>query len=129
MASLSTALIWGGLLIAGVIHLIPVVGVLGPTRLETLYGLGFSDPSLQVLMRHRAVLFGLLGLLLVASAFVPSLRLIALVAGYVSVLSFLALAFVTPEVNAGIQKVVRADWVALAGLVAATIGVGLPRLQ
>jgi hypothetical protein len=42
-------------------------------------------------MRHRAVLFGLLGAFLIAAAFLPSLQLAALVAGFASVVSFLYL--------------------------------------
>ncbi|MER0044432.1 hypothetical protein [Pseudomonas sp. MGal98] len=80
------------LLIVGVIHLLPLVGVLGGERLNALYGLSFNEPNLHILMRHRAVLFGLLGGLLVAAAFLPSLRAIALVGGLISVLSFLLLA-------------------------------------
>lgn len=105
-----------GLLVAGIIHIIPLMGLLGAARLQSLYGLPFNDPSLQVLMRHRAVLFGMLGVLLVMGAFMPPLRLLALVAGFVSVFAFLALAAITPGTNEGILKVVRADYIALAGL-------------
>ena len=62
------------LLVAGVIHLLPLVGVLGGERLNALYGIALDEPNLQILMRHRAVLFGLLGALLVAAAFNPALR-------------------------------------------------------
>ena len=49
------------LLVAAVIHLLPLVGVVGPTRLSELYGITVSEPNIEILMRHRAVLFGLLG--------------------------------------------------------------------
>ena len=38
------------------------------------FGIALDEPNLQILMRHRAVLFGLLGALLVAAAFIPALR-------------------------------------------------------
>ena len=105
------------LLVVGVIHLLPLAAALSADRLTALYGLPFDDPSLAVLMRHRAVLFGLLGALLVVAAFVPSLRTLAFVAGFVSVVSFLALARSVGAYNAEVSRVVTADWVALACLV------------
>ena len=102
------------LLIVGIIHLLPVVGVLGGDRLNSLYGLNLDEPNLQILMRHRAVLFGLLGALLIAAAFLPGLRTLALLAGLVSVVSFLLLAWGTPLYNEALRRVVVADWIALA---------------
>jgi hypothetical protein len=69
-------------------------------------------------MRHRAVLFGLLGLFLVHAAFRPTLQPLAFVAGFASVVSFLALAYSTGGYNAGVARVVTADWVALVCLLA-----------
>lgn len=83
------------LVVVGIIHLLPLSGVLGGERLASLYGLAFDDPNLAILMRHRAVLFGLLGLFLVYAAFKPALQAMAFTAGFVSVLSFLSLAYGT----------------------------------
>lgn len=105
------------LVVVGVIHLLPLSGVLGSERLAALYGLSFSDPGLAILMRHRAVLFGLLGLFLVFAAFRPSLQPAAFAAGFVSVASFLWLAWSTGGYNAQIARVVAADLVALACVV------------
>ena len=80
------------LLVVAVIHLLPMVGVLGAARLAALYGVALEDPNLVILMRHRAVLFGLLGALMALAAFRPSLQLLALAVGGVSVLSFPAAA-------------------------------------
>jgi hypothetical protein len=106
-----------GLILAGIIHLLPVSGVVGAERLAALYGTPFSDPNLIILMRHRAVLFGLLGLFLVISAFKPTLQPAALVAGLASVVSFLVLAWSVGGYNAQIHRVVVADLVALVALV------------
>ena len=108
-------------LVPAVIHLIPLVGLLGPAQLQSLYGLEFSEPSLQVLMRHRAVLFGLLGALLAAAAFRPSLRPLALVGGFASVLSFFALAYGIGGANAQVMRVAAVDWVAFGCLVVAAV--------
>ena len=107
------------LLVAGLIHLLPVSGVLGGERLTALYGLpaqALADPNLAILMRHRAALFGVLGALLTLAAFRPSLQDMAFVAGFASVLSFLGLAWSAGPHNAEIGRVVTADLVALVCL-------------
>ena len=110
------AVLW---LVPGLIHLLPLAGVLGAESLARLYALPLEEPNLQILMRHRAVLFGLLGALLVAAAFRPALRPLAFVAGLASVLSFLALAGAVGGYNPALARVVTADWVALACLLPA----------
>lgn len=105
------------LLVVAIIHLLPVTGVLGSAQLQGLYGLRIDDPGLEVLMRHRAVLFALLGAFLVFAAFRPAYRTLAFLGGFASVLSFLVLAWAVGGYNDAIARVVAADWVALACLV------------
>lgn len=110
------------LVVVGIIHLLPLAGVLGPDRLAALYGIGVAEPNIEILMRHRAVLFGVLGLFLTCAAFRPAWQLLALVAGTVSVASFLALAWSVKGYNELVGRVVMADIVAavclaLAGVV------------
>lgn len=105
------------LVVVAIIHLLPLSGVLGNERLAVLYGVSFNEPNLSILMRHRAVLFGLLGLFLLLAAFRPELQLLAFVAGFASVLSFLWLAWSTGNYNAQVGRVFTADIVALACLV------------
>lgn len=107
------------LLVVGVIHLLPLSGVLGPERLAALYGLGFAEPNIAILMRHRAVLFGLLGAFIVYAAFRAALQPLALLAGSVSVLSFLWLSWSVQGYNELLGRVVVADIVALICLVLA----------
>ena len=105
------------LVVVAVIHLLPLSGVLGGERLAALYGMPFNDPNLAILMRHRAVLFGLLGLFLLFAAFRPQFQAIAFIAGFVSVVSFLWLAWSTGGYNMQIARVFTADIVALACLI------------
>ncbi len=105
------------LIIAAIIHLLPLAGVLGSARLAALYGLDFTEPNLAILMRHRAVLFGMLGAFLAYAAFKPHLQGIAFVAAFVSVVSFLLLAWSTGGYNPQVGRVVTADVVALVALV------------
>ena len=110
-------LISAALIVVAIIHLLPLAGVLGGERLGALYGIRLDEPNLAILMRHRAVLFGMLGVFLLYAAFRPAFQLVALVAGFVSVLSFLCLAWSVGGYNAQVGRVVIADVVALAFLV------------
>lgn len=114
------------LLIAGIIHLLPLSGALGPERLAVLYGTLFSDPNMIILLRHRAVLFGLIGTFLVAAAFLPRLQVGAFIAGLISVVSFLLLAWSVEQYNSSIARIVTVDLMALGVLV---VGLGAHLLQ
>ena len=107
------------LVIVAVIHLLPLQGVLGAERLWTLYGLHIAEPNLAILMRHRAILFGLLGLFFLVAAFRPELQVGAIVVGFASVLPFLYLAWTVGGYNTQVRRVVVADEIALACLVVA----------
>jgi hypothetical protein len=120
-------LVSGSLILAGVIHLLPLAGVLGHERLAALYGIDAADPNLSILLRHRAVLFGLLGAFLVVAAFRPGWQAVAFVAAFVSVGSFLLLAWSTGGYNALIGRVVTADIVALAALIIGAAALYLAR--
>jgi hypothetical protein len=111
----------GLLILVSIIHLLPLSGVLGVERLTVLYGISFNEPNLEILMRHRAVLFGLFGIFILYAAFTPRLQSLAIVAGLVSVLSFMFLAWSVGDYNESTQKVVIADVVALIALVGAGI--------
>ena len=108
-----------GLLVMVLIHLPPLLGVLGADQLASLYGIDVAGPDLQILMRHRAVLFGLLGAYQAYALFKPAHRTAAFVAGLASLAAFLALAYSTPGYNAHLAKVATIDVVAL---VAGAIG-------
>ncbi len=109
------------LVIVGIIHLLPVSGVLGAERLSALYGLSFQEPNIAILMRHRAVLFGLLGVFLIYAAFQPTVQPLAFMAGFVSVASFIALAWSVGGYNEAVRRVFIADLIAIGCLVVATI--------
>lgn len=114
---MTRVLVCAMLVIVGIIKFLPVFGVLGADELASLYGLDFSDPNLAILMRHRAVLFGLLGVYLLVAAFRPSLQPAAFAAGFVSVLAYLLLVWTTDGHNPQIGKIAVVDVVALVCLV------------
>ena len=88
----------------------------------------FTALELLVGVAIVAVLFGLLGMLLAAAAFRPALRPLALIGGFVSVVSFFALAYGIDGANAQVMRVATVDWVAFACLaIAATLHLREPR--
>lgn len=112
--------ITAALLVVSVIHLLPFTGFFGATKLSLIYDIDIADPNLEILMRHRAILFGLLGSLFAYAAFRPELQPMAFVIGFVSVLSFFYLAYTISGFNDAIKTVVVADIIALLALLTAT---------
>jgi hypothetical protein len=109
------------LLIVAIIHALPLVGVVSAAKVATLYGISVQDPNLEILLRHRAALFGLLAAFLAYAAFHRSLHGLALVAGWLSVSAFLALAFSVGGYNHALSVVIKADILAALALVVGTI--------
>lgn len=117
MRALSTILI----LVASVINLLPAAGALSGERMQAAYGVAFGDPNLEILMRHRAVLFGIVGGLLLASAFHAPLRPAAYVAGFVSMVSFVLIVWLVGSANAELRRVLVVDLVGIAALLGALV--------
>jgi membrane protein DedA with SNARE-associated domain len=72
-------------------------------------------------MRHRAILFGLLGIFLAYTAFKPALQPMAFFAAFISISSFFYLTYSIGEYNSAIKKVVIADFIAAICLALAVI--------
>ena len=107
------------LLIAiGLLNLFPVVGVFSADQITGLYGIRVDSADLETLMRHRAIMLGLIGGFLLFAAFRPQLQLIAASMGLVSMSSFVVLACLSGEVGAQMGRVVAAD---IAGSIAAVL--------
>ncbi|AZO80772.1 MULTISPECIES: phosphopantetheine adenylyltransferase [unclassified Bosea (in: a-proteobacteria)] len=110
-----------GLAIAGIINLLPTIGVAGVGWLRSLYGFEIANPDLEILLRHRAILFGIVGALLLAAAFRPGLREVAVLVAGASMASFIVIALLVGGYGPAIRKVVIADIIGLLALVPAII--------
>ncbi len=108
------------LLVVALIHALPLIGVVSAAKLSSLYGIAVQDSNLEILLRHRAVLFGLLAGFLAYAAFHRHLYNLALIAAWASVVAFLALAISVGNYNAALSTVVKADILALVLLIIAT---------
>lgn len=109
------------LLLVALIHALPLAGVLSAAALQRLYGVPVETAPLELLLRHRAVLFGLLAAFLAFAAFRPALHGLALVAAGVSVGTFLLLGLLVGPLNRELTTVFRVDLVAMALLAVAAL--------
>lgn len=107
------------LLIVAIIHLLPLSGLLGREHLAALYGILVDNPNLDILLRHRAIMFGLMGAFFATAAFKPYWQPMAFIGASISVVSFLALALTVGDYNAALRQVVLADIIAAACLLIA----------
>lgn len=109
------------LLLSALIHLAPLSALVGAERLQALYGLGELDASLQLLLQHRATLFGLLGLGLLLVLRRPGWREPLIVLTLASDLAFLGFCLLHGPLNPALQRVALADAVSILALLAAAI--------
>ena len=114
------------LVLVALIHLPPLLGLLGVAKMEAAYGVAIAGPDLAVLMRHRALMFGLLGGFMLLAAFVPALQPWALGMALLSAGGFVLLAWATPGHNANLARVAWAD---VAAAVFAMVGLAAWWLQ
>ena len=114
-------IITGLMLVVAVIHLLPISGFFGVEQLASLYEIEITDGNLEILMRHRAILFGSLSVFLAYAAFNPAIQPIAFFAAFISVASFFFLSFSVGEFNDAIRKVLIADIVASVSLLGAIV--------
>lgn len=106
------------LAIAGLINLLPVIGVFSQSIIEWLYQINIVDSDLTLLMRHRAVLFGLVGSLLFYSLLKSELRIIVAIIALVSMLSFSLLTWLLNIDNDKLIQIAMIDLVASLILIA-----------
>lgn len=97
------------LVLTGIVHLLPLSGAFGASQLTRLYGVAAEESSVALLLRHRAVLFGLIGAFLIYAAFEPAWQLAAFTTGFVAVGSFVCLGWSTRGINPQIARVVKID--------------------
>ena len=114
MKNLGTVLLMG----VGLLNLAPIIGIISTQQLESLYGITDLSADLEVLLRHRAVLFGLLGSFVLLSVTRTQLRPIACFAAFIAMASFAYLAWTVDVVGNPLRRVAIAD---IAGLVALSI--------
>ncbi len=105
------------LFIAGLINFVPFFLVFLPEKMDTSYGISVPNADYELLLRHRAVLFGIIGGLLFYSAFTKKYYDLTTLVGLISMISFLVLFFtIDGKINDSLMTVMRIDVFALLQL-------------
>jgi hypothetical protein len=109
------------LVIVGLINFAPILGVVSGERLARLYTIELADKNMIILMRHRALLFGVIGGVILYAAFVPAYQLVAMVMAAISMIGYVILVLQVGGYNRAIFKVMVVDIVGIVFLVAAAV--------
>lgn len=110
------------LLITGLINFLPVIGVLSSDQINGLYGLVIDNRDLMILLRHRALLFGIIGGFVIYSAFKRQYQLASILMMLVSMLGFLFILHIEGSSNYALAKIALID---VIGIVLALIALML----
>jgi glycerol uptake facilitator-like aquaporin len=95
---------------AGIINLLPSILAFAPKKITKSYGVAVPDANYELLLRHRAVLFGIVGGIMVYSAASSTLYQLAMFVGVVSMAAFIVLYYATGRaINPALTKVMRID--------------------
>lgn len=101
------------LFVAGVINLLPSLLAFLPDKIAKSYGIPIPNANYELLLRHRAILFGIIGGLMIYSALVKKHYELSTITGLVSMTSFIILYFIIGnEINQELKKVMIIDVVA-----------------
>jgi hypothetical protein len=110
------------LVIVGIINILPLIVFFDPTKTVKLYGFPIEGESLIILMRHRSVLLGLVGIALIIAAFKSEYLVLAVGLALVSKIAFNFLTFTSASYTPEIQNVALID---VGSIVLLLIAVGL----
>ena len=109
--------------LAGVVNLLPATLLFLPRNMAKSYGIAVPDGNYELLLRHRAVLFGIVGGLMLYSTLTRKYYAVSTVIGLVSMVSFVALYYLIDKpINAELKRVMMIDSLAIVVLL---VGLGV----
>lgn len=101
------------LFISGTINILPSLLAFLPDKISKSYGIDIPNSNYELLLRHRAILFGIIGGFMIYSAIVKKYYELSTIAGLVSMASFIILYFlIGKDINKELKKVLLIDVVA-----------------
>lgn len=106
------------LFVAGVINFIPSFLAFAPNKISESYGIEIPNSSYELLLRHRAVLFGIVGGLMIYSAISKKNYNLATTIGLISMISFVILyKLIGGEINPELNKILKMDFIGIGILI------------
>jgi len=115
------------LFLIGVINFLPAIGLVSVDKINQAYGLRVTDRDLAILLRHRALLFGLIGGFVIYSVFKPQFQVAAIVLAAISMLGYLFFFWSEGNSNSALLKVAQIDMIGVVLLSIAIIIRYLPK--
>ncbi len=109
------------LALVGLINILPLVGVISSAQLQSAYSIVIGSADLEILMRHRALLFGCVGGYVLLSVVKKEHQATSMIMAGVSMLGFVAIAHDVGGFNPAIARVLIADYVGIGFLALATL--------
>jgi len=109
------------LFLVGVINFLPIVGILSIDRINQTYGLDVNDNNLAILLRHRALLFGLIGGFIIYSIFNSKYQVAAITLAAFSMLGYLYFFYSINNSNPALFKIAQIDILGIALLTIAVL--------
>jgi len=108
------------LFISGIINFLPTIIAFVPSKITEAYGVEIQDHNFELLIRHRAVLFGIVGGIMIISAISKKNYSLSVTIGLVSMISFLVLIMISSrEIN---QALIKVMWIDVVGIVILLLG-------
>jgi hypothetical protein len=102
------------LFLAGLINLLPSILAFFPDKISKSYGIEIPNENYELLLRHRAVLFAIIGGLMIVSSLTKKYYEVAIIVGLISMLSFVSLFFIiNKDINSELRKVMTIDMIAI----------------
>lgn len=105
------------LFIAGGINILPSILAFLPEKISKSYGIEMPNVNFELLLRHRAVLFAIVGGLMIYSAISKKYYSISVTVGLISMISFIILYFLMNGINPELEKVMKIDFIAVIMLI------------
>ncbi len=109
------------LFVVGVINFLPVIGVLSAAKISQAYSIELPSNDLIILMRHRALLFGVVGGFILYSVFVPSYQFAAMLMAAITMIGYLYFVWAVGGYNDSILKVAMVDVLGIVCLALAVV--------
>jgi len=115
------------LFIAGIINIFPSILAFFPNKIATSYGIEIPNANYELLLRHRAILFGIIGGIMLYAAITKTYYSLAVCIGLISMISFLLLIpLVNGEINPELKKVRNID---IVGIIILIVGFALYKFK